>query len=277
MSIISILVIARKELRDARRNRWLILYSIIFGALALSVAWLALSGTGGYATVGFGRTSASLINMVILIVPLMGLTLGALSISGERDKKTMLYLLAQPVTKAEILSGKYLGMSFALTLSLITGFGVSGIFIAVKGQDLQSLVYIAFIFLTILLALVGLSLGFLISTIVQKSVTSIGIALFTWLSLVLFTDLGLMGTAIVLNLGIPELFFLTLSNPLQVFKISAILVLQSNLEVLGPGGIYATRTYGAILLPSLIALMCASIVIPLGVSYSILASKRDLR
>ena len=277
MSIFSVLVIARKEFRDAKRNRWLILYALIFGALSFSIVWLALSGTSSYSSVGFGRTAASLINMVILIVPLMGLTLGSLSVAGERDKKTMLYLLAQPVTKLEIIIGKYLGLSLALIVSLICGFGVTGIFIAVKAGSLQPTLYAAFIFLTILLALISLSFGFLISVLVQKSVTAISTALFVWLFLVLFTDLGLMGTALVLNLRVRELFIITLSNPLQVYKIATILTLHGSLEVLGPGGIYATRTYGSILLPGLIAIMSASIIIPLGICYSVLCRKKDLR
>jgi Cu-processing system permease protein len=277
MSIFSVLVIARKEFRDAKRNRWLILYALIFGALSFSIVWLALSGTSSYSSVGFGRTAASLINMVILIVPLMGLTLGSLSVAGERDKKTMLYLLAQPVTKLEIIIGKYLGLSLALIVSLICGFGVTGIFIAVKAGSLQPILYAAFIFLTILLALISLSFGFLISVLVQKSVTAISTALFVWLFLVLFTDLGLMGTALVLNLRVRELFIITLSNPLQVYKIATILTLRGSLEVLGPGGIYATRTYGSILLPGLIAIMSASIIIPLGICYSVLCRKKDLR
>jgi Cu-processing system permease protein len=277
MSIFSVLVIARKEFRDAKRNRWLILYALIFGALSFSIVWLALSGTSSYSSVGFGRTAASLINMVILIVPLMGLTLGSLSVAGERDKKTMLYLLAQPVTKLEIIIGKYLGLSLALIVSLICGFGVTGIFIAVKAGSLQPTLYAAFIFLTILLALISLSFGFLISVLVQKSVTAISTALFVWLFLVLFTDLGLMGTALVLNLRVRELFIITLSNPLQVYKIATILTLRGSLEVLGPGGIYATRTYGSILLPGLIAIMSASIIIPLGICYSVLCRKKDLR
>ena len=79
----NILILAQKELRDAQRNRWFGLYTIAFAGLSLALAWLALSGTGNYGLAGFGRTSASLINMVLMIVPLMGLTLGALSLGGR--------------------------------------------------------------------------------------------------------------------------------------------------------------------------------------------------
>jgi ABC-type transport system involved in multi-copper enzyme maturation permease subunit len=43
----------------------------------------------------------------------MGLTIGAGSLSGERERGTLQYLLAQPVNRAEVLLGKYLGIVLA--------------------------------------------------------------------------------------------------------------------------------------------------------------------
>jgi hypothetical protein len=45
--------LTQKELRDARRNRWLLLYAAAFAVLSLALAWLALAVVGGVATVGF--------------------------------------------------------------------------------------------------------------------------------------------------------------------------------------------------------------------------------
>ena len=110
----NILVIAQKEISDARHNRWLQLYSVAFGGLALSIAWLTLSGPGIYGAAGFGRALANLINLVILIVPLMGLTLGASSIAREQERGSLAYLLTQPISRLEVLLGKYMGLAFSL-------------------------------------------------------------------------------------------------------------------------------------------------------------------
>jgi Cu-processing system permease protein len=90
----------------------------------------------------------------------------------------------------------------------------------------------------------------------------VGLALFAWLILVYFGDLGLMGTSIVMKLKVGQLFSLALANPLQVFKIAAVLDLRDNLEVLGPAGLYAFRTYGAALWPLLISLLLVWAVAP---------------
>lgn len=258
----NIFVLAQKELRDARRNRWFLLYAIAFAGLSLALAWLALSGAGNYGLAGFGRTSASLINLILMIVPLMGLTLGALGLAGERENGTLIYLLAQPINRLELLLGKFIGLSLALVAALGLGFGLTAGLIAVNGGISQIGVYLTLLGLTCLLAILSLSLGFLISAAVHKGATAVGLALFLWLFLVFFGDLGIMGSALVLQLNVDQLLALSFINPLQVFKVAAILNLRNNLEVLGPAGVYAFRTYGSQLLPVLIGLLLLWITVP---------------
>jgi Cu-processing system permease protein len=71
-----------------------------------------------------------------------------------------------------------------------------------------------------------------------------------------------MGTAVVLQLNTSELFAAALANPLQLFKMASILNLRQNLEVLGPAGVYAFRTYGERLLPALIGLLLLWVILP---------------
>jgi Cu-processing system permease protein len=269
----NVLTLTQKELRDARRNRWFILFSIAFAGLALALAWLALSGVGTYGLAGFGRTGASLINLVLLVIPLMGLTLGAMSLAGERERGTLLYLLTQPISQGELLLGKFVGLGLAILVTLVLGFGLSGLLIAWQGGTTQAGDYLTMVSLAFVLALASLSLGFLISAAVGKSATAVGTALFVWLILVFFGDLGLMGTAIVLRLDINQLFTLALVNPLQLFKMAAILAIRSNLEVLGPAGIYAVRTYGSQLQLLLFGLLIAWTAIPLIITYQIFKKK----
>jgi Cu-processing system permease protein len=273
VNIANVLTLTQKELRDARRNRWFILFSIAFAGLALALAWLALSGVGTYGLAGFGRTGASLINLVLLVIPLMGLTLGAMSLAGERERGTLLYLLTQPISQGELLLGKFVGLGLAILVTLVLGFGLSGLLIAWQGGTTQAGDYLTMVTLAFVLALASLSLGFLISAAVGKSATAVGTALFIWLILVFFGDLGLMGTAIVLRLDINHLFTLALVNPLQLFKMASILAIRSNLEVLGPAGVYAVRTYGSQLQLLLFGLLIAWTAIPLIITYQIFKKK----
>ena len=116
---------ARREFRDALASKWFLLYTLAFTVLAVGVSVLSLSGVGSHGFAGFGRTAAGLLNLIMLVVPLMALTAGAGSIAGERERGTLLYLLAQPVSRTQVLLGKYLGLAAALVCSLCVGFGVS--------------------------------------------------------------------------------------------------------------------------------------------------------
>ena len=263
----NVITISLKELQDARRNRWYLIYVLVFTGLSLALAWLGMTGLGDYGLAGFGRTAASIINIVLLVVPLMGLTLGAISLAGERERNTLQYLLAQPVTQFEVLLGKYLGLAIALFSALVLGFGISGIFISLQGGSAEINLYLLMVLLAFMLALVSLSLGFLISSMVRKGSTAISIALFIWLLLLIFGDLGLMGTSIMLKLGVGQLLTLTLLNPMQIFKIAAILNIRGSLEVLGPAGIYALRTYGTQLMPGLVGILLAWTLLPLTFAY----------
>jgi len=262
MDFENVLTLIQKELRDAFRNRWFLLYAIAFAGLSLALAWFSVSGAGSFGVAGFGRTTAGLINLILLIVPLMGLTLGALSLAGEREKGTLVYLLAQPISSAELLLGKFIGLALALAAALIIGFGLTGILIVFVGGGGDFRIYLTLLVLSVILAIATLSVGFLISAAVKKAATAVGLALFLWLILVYFGDLGLMGTAVVMQLDVEQLLALALVNPLQVFKIAAVLDLRDNLEVLGPAGIFAYRTYGGTLWPLLVGLLFAWVIVP---------------
>lgn len=259
--------LAQKEIKDARRNKWLILYALVFSALASGLSWLGLSGIGNYGVAGFGRTAASLINLVLLIAPLMGLTLGASSFSREREQGSLLFILAHPVTKTEVLFGKYLGLALALLSALGLGFGVSGLLIVWQGVTTGVGTYMAIMGLAFYLVLISLGLGFLISSIVRKGTTALGVSLFLWLFLVFLSDLGLMSTSLAFDLEAGKLFTLAVLNPLQSFKMSAILTIRGSLEVLGPAGLYALRTFEGLLLPFLLLILGSWTVIPLLLSY----------
>lgn len=267
MNTKTIATLAGYELHASLRNRWFALYAAAFALLAVALSSLSLSGAGMFGFAGFGRTAASLINLVLLIVPLMGLTVGAQSLAGERERGTLAYLLAQPVSRVEVLLGKLLGLGGALLAALLLGFGLSAAVIAWQGGAVESGRYVVLVLLSLLLALASLSLGIFISAWSRSGALAVGLALFVWLLLVFVGDLGLMGTAVAMKLHISTLFNLTLLNPLQVFKIATVNSLRASLEILGPAGIYATRTYGPVLNALLVAVLVGWVALPMAGAY----------
>ncbi len=274
MDLRNVATLLQKELRDSLRNRWFVLYAVAFTVLALGLSFLALSGAGVVGFAGFGRTAASLINLVLLIVPLMALTVGAQSLAAESERGTLSYLLAQPVTRLEVFLGKYLGLALAILAALTLGFGVSGLVMASNGLAYAES-YLLMVGLAFLLALTMLSVGFVISVFAHKAGIAIGISLFLWLTFVFLGDLGMMGTAISMRLKIADLFLLASANPLQVFKMASILSINATLDVLGPAGLYALQTYGNSLLGLFVGVLIVWIIAPLVLAYARFRQRGD--
>lgn len=267
MNLRVIWTLAQKELRDALHNRWFLLYTLAFIGLALALSYLSLAGAGIAGFAGFGRTAASLINLVLLIIPLMALTIGAQSLAHEQEQGTLAYLLAQPVTRMEVFAGKYLGLALSLLTSLGLGFGIAGVVLALANGAGSPVAYVSLVGRTFLLSLTMLSVGFLISAFTKRAGVAIGVGLFLWLAFVFLGDLGLMGTALTLRLPVEQLLWLSLLNPLQVFKMAAILDINATLDLLGPAGIYAMQEYGAQLRGLFLALTIAWIATPALAAY----------
>lgn len=270
----NVLTLALKEIGDAGRNRWLWLFGAVFAGLALALAWVGLGGLGGYRVSNFGRVGASLVNLTLLVLPLIGLLLGAMSLAAERERGTLIYLLAQPVTSTEVFFAKYAGLTLALWTTLAWGFGLGGLAIAWQGSAVNALGYFAVVAHAGLLALVALGLGMLLSSLVNRVAHAVGLALLAWLWFALLSDLSLIGGAVALRLPADALLGLTLLNPLQVFKLSALLALGGELDALGPVGLYARSQYGAALPLALGLVLLAWAIVPAGAALGLFGRRR---
>jgi Cu-processing system permease protein len=105
---------------------------------------------------------------------------------------------------------------------------------------------------------------------------AIGISLFVWLAFVFVGDLGMMGTAVAMRLTISELFWLASVNPLQVFKMASVLLINATLDVLGPAGFYALQTYGSAVMALFLGILAAWVIVPLTLAYLRFHKRGDL-
>jgi len=259
----NVATLGRRDLRDALSSRWFLLYTMAFAALGLCVSFVSASSAGGSGLAGFGRTSAGLINLVLLVVPLMALTAGAGGIAGERERGMLAYLLAQPISRWELLAGKYAALATALAMSICVGFGISAVVMALRQPNADASGLLSMVGLTILLALAMLSIGVFIGVCCRRAAVATGVAVFVWLMLVFATDLGLMTGTMAMRLSIETLFGLAVASPLQAFKMWSLQNVDASLDVLGPAGLYAQLEFGHSLQLLFAGVLIAWIVIPL--------------
>ena len=235
--------IARQELVVSIRNRWTLVFAAVFGVLVLAISYFGLVTGGAVGFQGFSRTSASLLNMVLYIVPLVSLTMGTLSFTSEKSASELLF--AQPITRGEILLGKLLGLFASIFTAMLIGFGIGGVVIASQAGTAGSMRYPGLVGFSLLLALIFLSLSAFISTLCRRKTKAFGVALFVWFFFVLFYDLLVIGLTFVLKEHTANVFIFgsLFGNPVDMMRVASLMTLNGT-DIFGPGGAALLRFLG---------------------------------
>ena len=233
-----------KELRDALRSRWLLGYAGILGALGFAATATGLESTSGMAIQAFGRTTATLMNLCLLLSPLVAVLMGAGAIAGEQERGTLEHLLAQPLSRTELLLAKHLGLLIALTAATLAGFLPAGVLIAASAGPGVLGHYLLFPAIAALAGAAMAGVGLLISVSSRSAVQAQGTAVFAWFAFVLLYDLALMGSLAVAGLPAAWLTGALVLNPVDAARVLGVLALEPDLYLLGPAGALLTATFG---------------------------------
>jgi ABC-type multidrug transport system ATPase subunit/ABC-type transport system involved in multi-copper enzyme maturation permease subunit len=238
----SIAPLVRKELRDAIGNRWLAGYAVLLGVLGLAATATGLGSASGLGLQAFGRTTATLMNMCLLLAPLVAVLMGAASIAGERERGTLDHLLAQPLTRRALLLAKHGGLLAAITGATLAGFLPAGVLIAAAAGPGVIGHYLLFPAIAILAGAAMCGIGLLISVSSRSAAQAQGAAIFAWFCFVLLYDLILIGSLAVSGLPAGWLAVSLVLNPVDSARILGVLALEPDLYLLGPAGSFlATR------------------------------------
>lgn len=237
-------LVAAREVREAVRSRWFLLSAASFLLLSLGLSLLGLAGAERSGLAGFDRTTAGLLNLTLLFVPLLGLSLGGLGIAGELEDGSLAMLLSQPLTRMEVYAGKYLGLLAALAAAIAAGFGCSGVIVAVGAGGGDAAAFLSLAGLAALLAAVSLALGALLSVALGSRARAAGAAFAAWIALVYLSDLGSIGLVLARNLGPDRVLLLSLANPLEQARVLGTLALTHRPELLGVVGLYGQDRFG---------------------------------
>ncbi|MFB9241819.1 ABC transporter permease [Massilia antarctica] len=254
-------VIAAKEFRDRIRNRWVVAVAVIFALFALAIAYFGASQQGEVGFRSIDVTVASLVSLVIYLVPLIALILGYDAIVGERERGSLELMLSMPITRFEILLGKYCGLAAALAMSTVLGFGAGLLPLAAELTVRDGYHYAGFVGSAILMGMAFLSISMLVSVLALDRVRASGVAIGLWFFFVLIFDLLLMG-ALVLSqgrLGSNTFAALLMLNPADVFRLLNIFSSEQAQSMYG----LATVMPGGLTDPAvLLAIMAGWVVIP---------------
>jgi Cu-processing system permease protein len=234
-----IAAVAAKEFSDRLRNRWVLAVALVFTVFSLAITYFGSAAQGQIGPRSIEATIASLVSLVIYLIPLIALLLGFDAIVGERERGSLDLLLALPITRLELLLGKYLGLAAALALSTLAGFALVAALLWHRFGMGGLYHYGGFVVSSVLLGLAFLSLALLLSVLARDRTRASGLAIALWFALVLVFDLLLLGLLVASGgelgglLGGDGFAYLLLLNPADVFRILNVFSLDDMARLYG--------------------------------------------
>ena len=160
----SLEAISRKDFEDAVRSRWLLALSALF-VLLVAVAVYLIRPQAGQTVPSNEVLNYVLVKdgLVTTLIPLIALVVSYSAVVGERESGSLKLLLSLPHSRADVVFGKVLGRSAAISVPVLVGFLLPGVMlVAVPWVTFSPGYYVGYTLLTALLAtvFVAIAVGF---------------------------------------------------------------------------------------------------------------------
>jgi Cu-processing system permease protein len=221
-------LIARRELALAVRSRAIQMFSVLFAALALLVAASGYVLSGGSGFQDFSRTAASLVELLLLLVPLTALIFGVTVLTPDVGAAELLY--SQPIERRTVLAGQLLGVFLALAAAQGIGLGLAGaILFSRTGFDGLS-GYLGLAAGSVALTAVFLAIAAAIAAghSSARRARALASAVIIWLTAVVAADIAALGIASMLPSGLASktIIVSTLANPAGAVRTAVLMMIE---------------------------------------------------
>lgn len=235
----SVRAVVAKDFLDARRAKvvWFvgIHYTLLIVLFFLQVRLGSVEGSPALLV--------ALWNMVFIgavFVPAIALVAAYLAIAGERESGSIKHLLSTPVSRRDVVLGKYLSRAGIVAASLVLGFAVAAVLAVAWYDTLHGAVFVRIAALTTIYALayVAVAIGISAMTASRSRAMAGALGFYLMTNLVTLNDdiSGLAGIEYVLNttlgLGIGAdliQFIGMLTNPTRAYLVATIGVFPDEL------------------------------------------------
>ncbi len=206
------LKILRYQLQDVLRSRWVVGYALLlFGVTEMLFRF---GGSGE-------RVILSLLNVVLILLPLVSLIFGTMYVHQAR--KFIELLLTQPVARRSLFLGLFGGVALPLAGAFLLGTGLPFLFHGSGASGAQTMVTLLVI--GVVLTVISCAVAFLVAVRIPDRAMGLGVAILIWLLLTVVYDavvLLLIGIFGAYPLEGPALVA-TLLNPIDLGRVVLLL------------------------------------------------------
>jgi len=170
-----LLKIIRYEVRDLIRSKWVLAYTLFF--------WLSTDLLFRFGGVG-AQVVVSLLNIVLLLIPLVSLLFGMIYLYNSREFIEL--LLTQPIDRKRMFWGMYLGLSLPLSIAFLIGLLIPLIYLPLSTEGVMPFFYL--LFTGIALTFIFSAIAFYLSIHFEDKIKGLGSAVAIWLFLIIAYD-----------------------------------------------------------------------------------------
>ncbi|HEY7475725.1 MAG TPA: ABC transporter permease subunit [Vicinamibacterales bacterium] len=236
---------ARQELRLSVRSRWTQTFTVVFAALALAVSASGYVLSGGSGIQDFARTAASLVQLVLLLVPLTSLVFGAMALTPDAGAAELIF--SQPIARQTVLAGRLLGVFLAIVSAESIGFGAAGLLLFARTGPEGILSFLGVVGGALVLTAVFLALAALVAAggASTRRSRNLALVLVVWFVAVVLFDVAALGVASLLPSGLASrvLMVAAIANPVDAVRTGTLLAVEGP-EAFGAGSLAFLRFTG---------------------------------
>lgn len=237
---------ARLDIVESLRARWFMIYMGVFGGIVALLFLFGLTESRVLGFIGLSRLLVTYIQLTMAILPIFVLITTVRSVAGDREAGVFEYLLSLPVSLGAWFWGKIVGRYIVIFAPVFLAMLAAVIIAMIKEIDVPWDMFGYYTALLASMAACFLGIGMLISAVARSTDMAQGAAFMTWLVLLLFLDLILLGVMIQGRVA-PEIAVgIALVNPLQVFRTAALALFDPQLIVLGPAAYVILDNFGVL-------------------------------
>jgi len=246
MRAAEVAAVARLDLGDVLRSRWLVLCLLLYGCLGSVFVLVGLRESSVLGFTGIGRVLFSLCHALVLFLPLLALLATVQAVNRARDDGSLELFLSHPIGRGAFLTGVTLVRLAALALPLACVMGVLAVFGALlRGQPIPWAFFVRA--LAVCVALLGayVGLGLATSVLVRQPARAISAVFLIWVASVLLLDFAGIGLLLQWRLPPHAVFALAAANPVQAARMALLSSAEPTLATFGPVGFYLAHRVGA--------------------------------
>lgn len=238
------ILIAKMEIKDSITARWFFLYTAVFGGAVIALFLTGLTESQVMGFVGISRLLLTYFQLCIVILPIFVLITTVRSIVGNKETNVLEYFLSMPVSFRDFFWGRLLGRLIIVLAPILGSMLLAVIWAKLKDLNIDFRIFNTYCLLLISMAWCFLCMGMLISSVVSRQETGLGIAFFVWLILVLFLDIVLVGIFLQYQINPEFVVSIALLNPLQDFRVASMALFDPELTMLGPTSWFILNLFG---------------------------------